>query len=198
MKIINSLTQCKEIVKDVRDQAVIELSSDLLPELNRLLDKVQDSINDAAGWVEKTLQDRLVERKMELELESQINSNPLYRDLDQDTRGKIVGVIISDPSKMLLKDEDFKEFLNQELNKLPNDKLILKAYTKDEIIRLGKSTTPEGSVGEQYQAGLRTLQGTLDTSSGLDDAIAWGIKRIMGDPKARKQYLLSYYGLGNV
>jgi inorganic triphosphatase YgiF len=195
-KVVETLEIAKKALKEARNLGVESLPDSVLIEFNSSIDKAQEEVTVCIQIVEKHYEDEVAQSLMKREVEDQIKESSLFKGVGESTKSAIAEKVISDSKTVLLNEETFRKYLQDTLYKLPNEQLVLKAYSKDDIIRIGSAlTSADASDGTRYNVGLKSLEGMMMKPEGVDEAVSFGMERILKDPRAKEHYLLAYYGL---
>lgn len=194
--ILESINTIKEELNSIKDESVKTLPNDILPQVLKSIQEIQKAVNSTGDLIQKYYNDKESLGKIHEDLMRRMNGDPIYSGLSLTQKTAIADKIIREPNLTLANEKDLREYVVESLRRLSPEELVTKAYTKSEIIHLGRSLTEFGaSEGVQYSAGLRALSELAVTPSGFEDAVAHGEDSILKNPKYRTQYLLSMYGM---
>lgn len=196
MRILEKINQLKSDLSSIRDLAVTDLPESLQPDITPLFEDARSAIVTLGNTIEKHFQDAERVVKMQTELGRQMAKDTLYAGLTDAERSKVVKKIIIDPKSSLIDSDQLRDVVRMNLQKLSSDELIVKAYSRDEIISLGRALS-DGSAGTgaAYDSGISILKKEVETSRGLQEAMTRAENRIMLDPNLKKQALLQFYGV---
>lgn len=191
----------KEKIEEIR-----KLASDIVndmgsypPELRSVFQDFSETVvpacDDALKAIDKAKSDSKAEQDLKAEISAQMDPE-MFADFSAEEKEEIVNQIFESSSKVVLTPEKLKEWLVATFRKLDEDDLVTSAYTKAEIIRIGESLAPKGSSDStKYNKGFQASKEICSTPSGRDGAISYGVNSILSDPKRRKAYIKSYYGV---
>lgn len=195
MRILEKLNQLKSELSSIRDLAVSDLPESLQPTIAPLFEDAREAVVTLGDTIEKHFQDAEKVVRMQVELGRQMAKDPMYASLTDSEKSKIIKKIIVDPSSSLISGDQLSDVVRVSLQKLNSEELIVKAYTRDEILSLGRALDESASSGTAYDAGLKVLRKEVETTRGFQEAMARAENRIMKDPSLRKQALLQFYGV---
>jgi hypothetical protein len=196
MPVLETINNLKAEIVQLREAGTKELKEGLLPDFMSNLDLVTEQLNQTGALVEKVYQDQEVEKDMKSSLLGQMEGNALYTGIEEDKRIQIAEKIIEDNHLNILDEETLRKEVATSLSDLDAKDLIVKAYAKDEVIRIGRSMSPAGSSeGIQYNAGIKALMELAKTPTGFEDCLAEAETKILKNTKERVQFILKYYGV---
>jgi hypothetical protein len=194
MAVLDRLNKVKKELAEIREEAVSTLDKEVLPVFIANLDALAEQLNKTGTSVEKHYQDEQNVDVMKQDLLDQMEEEQIYSDVPPEKRDEIAEKVIGDPKLNLASEEDLGQFIAKELANLEPKELITQAYSKDEIIRVGRSLSDEkASDGIKYSAGLKQLMELAETPTGFEDIQAQGEKKILSKSKDRLRYLYKYY-----
>lgn len=128
-----------------------------------------------------------------LDLNDQMDKNPLFNHFSSNTRAVLIQKMLN-TGKPLATKEELIDFANKKVSKLSNERLIQKAYSKDEIIRIGRnSTTEKLGDGMNYNKGLEILTEELIEPANLVRVKSQAVQYMLKNPKELDQLIFEYY-----
>jgi hypothetical protein len=160
------------------------------------LTEIRNMINKVGAILEKYYNDKNTYENMKKDLEDKMAKIPIYTGMDEKIKEIIVDKVIRSKDLNLLTVDGLQDFIEDRLKTSGIEDLIKKSYSKYDILKLGEAVeSPESSESKKYEAGLNVLRDLVTTSRGREEAIAYGVKRLMKDVTTRKYYIGLYYGL---
>lgn len=191
--LIQKLEDLKVSLDEIQQEALVEVPSEILPQISETLENVRTSLNDSASVLEQHYQDIQLSETLKKDLLQQMKEDDLY-NVPEDKQLAITDSIIDSDDKHLLSSEEFKDYITKHLRGLEDEELVTKAYSKQDIIQLGEAVVDSG-VNEQskYDAGIEVLLDMVQTPTGRDDALAHGEERILENSSSRLYHLYEYY-----
>lgn len=178
-----------EILREVENlpAETRESCQNLLTESKNLLDKAQLSI-------EQSRQDVALVENAKKDILAKMGNIKLYSGLGDVKKDRIAETIINDNTKVLLDEDAFKKYIVSKLRNLDEESLVIKAYGKDGVLKIGSMLVDPGSSEQQiYDVGMKAALKSIASPMGREDALAHGQKRILSDMKLTHQSLMEYY-----
>lgn len=195
MAVLIKLNDLRPLVNDIRKEAEDTLPEDA-GEVFNALDELSEALTRTISLINKYYSDEKTLDTISRDLERQISEEPIYEGIPEDKRDEIVEKIIAEEDVELIGDEELKEFISEELKNASTEDLITKAYSKQDIINLGESVTDsKASETRKYDAGVAILIDMVETPTGREDALTYGLKRLMEDSASRLHHVYLYYDL---
>jgi hypothetical protein len=195
LKILESLNSLKIALKPI-EQAALDLPEEVQQDFSDGLTEIRDTINKVGAILEKYYNDKNTYENMKQDLEDKMARISIYTGMDEKIKEIIIDKVIRSKDLNLLTLEGLQDFIEDRLKTSGVEDLIKKSYSKYDILKLGEAVeSPESSESKKYDAGLNILRDLVTTSRGREEAIAYGVKRLMRDVTTRKYYIGLYYGL---
>ena len=165
-------------------------------EITNAIDELSDALTRAIQVIDKHYSDERTLDLIEKDLEKRIAEEPIYEGIPTDKKDEMIEKIIASPDVQLINEEELKEYISGYLKSLATDELITKSYGKQDIINLGESVTNDSaSETRKYDAGVNVLRDMVETPTGREDALTFGLKRLMEDSASRLHHIYMYYGM---
>lgn len=195
MSVLEKINNLKGFLTNLEGDVDV-LPDALVSTIDKDLKNLRNLVNTIGGTIEKYFKDQRNINNMEKNILNRMNMLDIYKGLSDKEKSSISKKIINNADLILIGPEDLKEFIQDKLQTDSAETLIRKAYTKTDIINLGEATTSsDASEVVKYDAGMNILKDMVKTPTGREDAIAHGIKRLMGNKTTLHNYLLLYYGI---
>jgi hypothetical protein len=157
---------------------------------------IRELLNTTGVIIEKYFKDQRTINEMSKDLLDKMDASEIYKGFSIEKKEAIVEKIIDDNDLVLLDINGLQEFIKDKLQTEEDGILIKKAYSKKDILKLGEAVSDaDASEVMKYEAGVKVLEDMVKTPTGRKDAIAHGIKRLMGNTTTVQYYLLLYYGM---
>ena len=195
MSVLEKINNLKGLLTSLESD-VVALPDALVSTVDKDLKNLRNLVNTIGGTIEKYFKDQRNINTMEKNILNRMNTLEIYKGLSDKEKSSISKKIINNADLILIGPEDLKEFVQDKLETDSAETLIRKSYTKNDIVNLGEATTSsDASEVVKYDAGMNILKDMVKTPTGREDAIAHGIKRLMGNKTTLHNYLLLYYGI---
>lgn len=187
------LIQIEQLMREVMDEATNSLQKDELSQFMQAADSILNSLEIAESVGIQDSNDSNAKDDIVEDLYSQMNESPIFKRFSENTKAVLVQKMVND-GKPLAEKSDLIEFVEKKLTDLPTDQLVQKAYSKDEIIRIGKSVLDD-DVGDglSYSKGLEILTEESLEPDNLNRVKALAIENMVEDPKSLNQLIFEYY-----
>lgn len=196
MALLIKLNDIKPQIEDIRREAEESMPGEDSGTIMNAVDELSEALTRTIQVIEKHYNDERTLDIMEKDLEKRMTEDPIYEGIPADKKDEIIEKVISNPDVQLINDEELKEHISSQLKDLATDELITKAYGKQDIINLGESVTDDNaSETRKYDAGVNILRDMVETPTGREDALTFGLKRLMEDAASRLHYIYSYYDI---
>lgn len=126
-----------------------------------------------------------------------MSNQSIYNGIPDAKRVLIADAIINSNEKELLDSQGLSKWAVARLRNMDEEALVIKAYGKDGVLKIGKNLVKPGATEQQqYDMGMKAALKSIQSPIGREDAIAHGEKRILSDMKLTQQYLYDYYKIG--
>lgn len=194
MKVLDSLNQIKEQLQEIKNVATERFPDDLLPGFMKSMDTLQDQLNNSAAIVEEYFQSKMSKMSLTKDLMQRMKDYEIYSALSENQKQDIAERVVENPDLDFLDEEGFRSYITKLLRDLDSNELVMQAYSKEDIVKLGQPFAPKGAgTGLKYDSGLNMLTELAQTPSGFEEAVQYGLERVLNNPTLTKKYLLSYY-----
>lgn len=200
MALLLKLNDLRPQVEEIRAEAKETFTGDDkdFEAINNSIDELAATLTQTISLIEKHYSDERTMDKIEKDLRTKLADDPIFEGFSEEQRNQIIEKIISDPDVSLITEEELKEYITGELKSASSTDLITKAYSKDDIINLGDAVAEPGSSELfKYDSGLEVLRNMVETPTGREDALTYGLKRMMSDSATRLNYVNMYYGISD-
>lgn len=196
MALLIKLNDIKPQIEDIRREAEESMPGEESEEITNAIDELSDALTRAIQVIDKHYSDERTLDLIEKDLEKRIAEEPIYEGIPTDKKDEMIEKIIASPDVQLINEEELKEYISGYLKSLATDELITKSYGKQDIINLGESVTNDSaSETRKYDAGVNVLRDMVETPTGREDALTFGLKRLMEDSASRLHHIYMYYGM---
>lgn len=193
MGILEKLNNLKAVIKDISNN-IDELPEEIKSEVDARFKALRSMVNEVGGIIEKHFKDETSLKKISKDLINRMDSLEIYKGITDRQKEAIVEKIVEDKSLVLIDSDGLSSFIEDKLKSDSVENLVKKAYSKKDIIKLGEAVVSHDSNEVvKYDAGVGILRDMVKTPTGRKDAIAYGIKRLMGNATTLQYYLMLYY-----
>jgi hypothetical protein len=197
-KLANILEQINKLKVSLKSlsESTGDLPDEIKPQVDMNFKTIRELLNTTGVIVEKHFKDQKTADVMSKELLDKMDTLEIYKGFSTEKKEDIVEKIVDDKDLVLLDIEGLHKFVEDKLKTEDDEALIRKAYNKKDILKLGEAVTKSNaSEVMKYDAGMKVLTDMVKTPTGRKDAIAYGIRRLMGNTTTVQYYLLLYYGM---
>lgn len=195
MGVLEKLNKLKVLLKEI-SSSTEDLPKEIKPEVDENLKVIRTLVNNVGGSIEKYFKDQRTFKKIGKDIRNRMDELEIYKGLSDKRKNAIVNKIVNDKDMVLVDSSELSEFIKDKLKTDSVENLIRKAYSKKDIIKLGEAVTePDAGEVMKYDAGMDILRDMVKTPTGQEDAITYGIKRLMGNSTTLQYYLMLYYQL---
>lgn len=185
--------QIEQLMREVMNEATNSLEEQQLGQFMQAADSILDSLEIAESIGIQDKENDAAKDDVIEDLEAQMEENPLFNQFSENTKAVLVQKMINEGKPVATKD-DLIEFSEEKLRDLPTDQLVQKAYSKDEIIRVGRSVLGNDvGDGVAYNKGLEILTEESLEPDNLNRVKALAIEKMIEDPKSLNQLIFEYY-----
>jgi hypothetical protein len=196
LALLIKLNDLRPQIDDIRREAEESLPGEDTGEVMNALDELSEILSRTIALIDKHYSDERTLDIIEKDLEARIDEDPVYQGIPEIKRTEIIEKIIAEDEMDLIGEEELKEYITEELKNSGTEELITKAYSKQDIMNLGESVVDNNaSETRKYDAGLEILRGMVETPNGREDALTFGLKRLLEDSASRLHYIYLYYDL---
>jgi len=198
LALLIKLNDLKPQIQEIRQEAEQDMpsSEEDAGEIMNALDELSETLTRTISLIEKHYNDERTLDRMEEDLYNKIEEEPIYEGISDEKKDQIIEKIIASPDLQLINSDDLKEYIDKDLKNSSSDELITKAYSKQDIVNLGDSVVDhEASETRKYDAGVDILRDMIETPTGREDALTFGLKRLMEDSASRLHHIYKYYGI---
>jgi len=198
LALLLKLNDLRPQIQDIISEAdeTIQGSEEEINTIHTSLSELSTALDSSISLIEKHYSDERTLDVMEKDLRRKMDEESIFVGISEAQKAAIVEKIISDPDTELITDEELKDYLTGELKNASTTELITKAYSKADITNLGDAVVNPGSTEtKKYDAGLEILRNMVETPTGREDALTYGLKRLLDDSQSRLHYIFKYYGL---
>ena len=196
MALLIKLNDIKPQIEEIRREAEEKMPGEETGGIMNAIDELSETLTRTIQLIDKHYSD---ERTLDIigkDLDTKIEEDPIYEGIPEIKRNEIIEKIIAEDDMELIGEEELKEFISDELKNASSDDLVTKAYSKQDIINLGESVVdPEASETRKYDAGVDILRDMVETPNGREDALTFGLKRLLEDSASRLHHIYLYYDL---
>lgn len=193
--ILEQINKLKVSLKSL-SESTGDLPDEIKPQVDMNFKTIRELLNTTGVIVEKHFKDQKTADVMSKELLDKMDTLEIYKGFSTEKKEDIVEKIVDDKDLVLLDIEGLHKFVEDKLKTEDDEALIRKAYNKKDILKLGEAVTKSNaSEVMKYDAGMKVLTDMVKTPTGRKDAIAYGIRRLMGNTTTVQYYLLLYYGM---
>lgn len=197
MSLLIKLNDIRPQIEDIRNDIENAILGEEADTIMNVIDELSAALTRSIQVIQKHYNDERTLDLMEKDLEKRIAEESIYDGIPDDKKDEIIEKIIASPDVQLIDSEELKEYILTQLKELATDELVTKAYSKQDIINLGESVTEDDiSETRKYDAGINVLRDMVETPNGRDDALTFGLKRMMSDAASRLHYIYLYYNIG--
>lgn len=201
MALLLKLNDLRPQIQDIRNEAeeTFQGSEDEIATINTSLEELSAALDRSISLIEKHYSDERTMDIMERDLRRRMAEEPIFEGVSEENKNTIVEKVIADPDTELINEDELKDHITNELKNASTTELITKAYSKSDIVNLGDAVVkPGSSETKKYDHGLEILRNMVETPTGREDALTYGLKRLMEDSQSRLHYIFQYYSLGSV
>jgi nitrogen regulatory protein PII-like uncharacterized protein len=157
---------------------------------------LQEKAVEIGALVSKEVTDHSTLTEIEAQIEQQMGASKLYSGLSPDDKKKIVDQIVNSLDKVVLTNGLLQEFVLEQLNELPEDKLATEAYSKAELVEMGKAVLPKGTADVVAERrGKEILVEQMKSPTAWQTTVQMAMTSILMDDKRRLAYVKKYYGI---
>ena len=199
MAILKQINEIKDLLSKVEKEA-LQLDKEIQHQVLDSLKDCREALNQAGASLEKHSKQDEMTLDIKKDLLDKMEKDELYHGVPQDKRQKMVDKIIESSTHIFMKERELKEYLTKTLKFLKPEDLVKKAYTKEELVKLGTTILgPEKSKNAseylKYNEGLDFAVSSQAKFSNKQDTEDKALQRILKNPSLRTSYLYAYYGV---
>lgn len=194
-KILEQINKLKPYLKII-SESTNDLPEEIKPGVDANFKMIRELLNTTGVVIEKHFKDQKTFTEMSKDLLDKMDEAEIYKGFPLQKKEAIVEKIIDDKDLVLLDIAGLSEFIKDKIDTDDDENLIQKAYNKKDILKLGEAvSSADANEVMKYDAGMKVLQDMVKTPTGRKDAIAHGLRRLMGNTTTVQYYLLLYYGM---
>jgi hypothetical protein len=198
------MTLLSKIVELKDNLLELEKDAEKLPEEIRhaVLDSFKgcrENLNTAGNSIEQFYKEDEQILNIKKDLLDKMDKEKIYKGVPGEKRQEMVSKIIKGSKTIFIKEKELKDFILKSLKALSEEDLIKKAYSKEEILNMGKKLLGKeartAAEFVKYNKGLEFFVDSLAKFSNRQDTLDLALEKIMDTPQLCTNYLYTYYGV---